>query len=58
MSSKRPAAFSRGAIAKPKSLAINRSPSLPATSINALIPARTFPERIRARPCETKIRLL
>ena len=50
ISSRRPAAFKRGANEKPKSLALKRAALRFATSIRALIPGRVLPLRIRAKP--------
>ena len=48
--SNRPAAFNRGAIAKPKSAACKLLKSRLLTSAKALIPTWQAPERIRLNP--------
>ena len=58
MSVSRPAAFRRGATAKPKSAAVMSWYDRPADSSSARMPATQRPARMRRSPCATKIRLL
>ncbi len=56
MSASLPAAFRRGPATKPKSKAVARCASRPATANSASTPGCARPARMRARPCSTKIR--
>ena len=58
MSASRPAALRRGPIAKPKSNALARRGSRPATANSAATPGCMRPARIRFSPCATRRRLL
>src|SRR5450830_526801 len=58
ISSRRPAALSRGPRIKPRSVEVMRAWSRLATSRIALIPGRARPARMRSRPWWTRMRLL
>ena len=57
MSSKRPAAFRRGAIEKPISLLDNKEASLPEIFIKVFRPVDALSERILANPKDTNVLL-
>ena len=57
ISARRPAAFSLGPKANPKSVELILRCSIPATFINALMPGTVLPARIRRKPCSARIRL-
>ncbi len=56
MSARRPAALSRGPATKPRSLAVARAGSRPATRNSASMPGCARPARMRRRPCSTRMR--
>ncbi len=53
MSASRPAALSRGPTTKPRSAAVARAGSRPATANSAAMPGCARPARMRASPCST-----
>ncbi len=57
MSESRPAALRRGPATKPRSKAVARRASRPATANSAAMPGRALPARILASPCATSVRL-